>query len=106
MDSEKYSWAWVTADRQLSTGPCELCAVVLTADGANCETILYDGIGTNGDIIAKVKALQNRSCAFNIHHHIYCRKGLYIDVDANTKGIFVQWIERQNGVPLDINHVD
>jgi len=99
-DSKEYSWKWITVDSLLSKRPCEICTVILTCDGTECYAILYNGENAQGEIAAIVRALGNQSCAFSVHHHIYCRRGLYIDVetDAHVTGLFVQWREVPQGV--------
>ena len=100
IDSKRYSWKWVTVNSILCRTPCEVCAVILTSDGTESVATLYNGVDGSGEVIAIVRALGNRSCPFNIHHHIYCSKGLYVDVktDAHVTGMFVQWLEQPQGV--------
>lgn len=94
LESKEYSWKYVTGDELLSHGACELCHVLLTCKGANCRVEIYDGENINGKHIARVEALANRSVSIDIHHHIYCRRGLYLDLYGDTvHGVFVQWLE-------------
>lgn len=92
-DSKEYSWAWVTADRLLSHGPCELVYALLDPGATADYATLYDGEDTNGDIVAIVRAATMTSKAFAPKEPVYCRKGLYIDVATATTKVFVQWQE-------------
>lgn len=92
-EAKEYSWKWITGDELLSHGRCELCLIVLTSSDGNGDVTLYDGENTNGRQICKFEGLANRSVPFGFHHHIYCRRGLYIDVGSNVTGLLVQWKE-------------
>jgi len=101
LESKEYSWKWITADELLCKTPCEICHVLLTCKGANCRVEIYDGEDTSGKYIARVEALANRSVSIDIHHHIYCERGLYLDLYEDTvNGVLVQWLE----VPQGIGH--
>lgn len=93
VDSKQYSWAWVTGDRLLSHGACELLCAFLTPDGTAADVTLYDGENTNGDKIIKFTSPNNPTRAFSPKVPVYCRRGLYVDVGSNVTGIFVQWRE-------------
>lgn len=97
-DSKEYSWKWVTASELLSTRPCEICTIIQTCKTTNCRTHIYDGENTTGRMVMRLEALANRSVAANIHHHIYCRRGLYVELSGDTHGVFIQWLERPQGV--------
>lgn len=98
-DAKEYSWKWVTGDELLSKRACEICVVALTCDGDNCYATIYDGENTNGDIVAVLRALGNGTCQVAIHHHIYCRRGLYIALEGDhCTGMLVQWLERPQGI--------
>lgn len=98
MESLEYSWKWVTASEILSLRPCELCCVMLTAMTDIGQVNLYDGHNTNGERIAIIECLQNRSQMFCPHHHVPCRKGLYIERVKNVFGAFVMWKEVPQGI--------
>lgn len=93
MDSREYSWAWVTADRRLSLGPCELVFALLTAGAGNADVTLYDGENTSGDIILTLEALQHVTQQAHLLVFAYCRRGLYVDIGTNVTGCFIQWRE-------------
>lgn len=90
-DSKAWAWKYVTADEILCQGACELSCILLTAKTAACVVNIYNGVDANGRKICKFKALANRSDYFHFEHEVYCEIGLYIDVDANTDGLFVHW---------------
>lgn len=93
VESKEYSWAWVTEDRLLSHGACELVYACLVPSGATTNSILYDGENTSGEIIVTLKAATVRNIPFSPKVPVYCRRGLYIDIGSSVTGIFVQWRE-------------
>lgn len=100
-ESIEYSWKWITASELLSKRACELCHILLTSDGTESYITIYDGENTKGDVVMIVRALGNRSTTIQLHHHVYCRRGLYIHFPGNTDhvtGVFIQWLEK----PLSI----
>lgn len=93
MDSQEYSWAWITADRLLSRGPCELIAAYLVVSAASTDTHLYDGENTSGDKIVTLESAAVTGHPFKPPVPIYCRRGLFADIGTNVTGLFVQWRE-------------
>lgn len=94
MESEEYSWAWVTGDRLLSHGACELVYAFMASDGQTTgKAIFYDGENTTGGMIVTMESPANNGKAFSPKQPVYCRKGLYIDFSAGV-GVFIQWRER------------
>ena len=93
MESKEISWAWVTADRLLSHGPCELLYAHLVVSAADAVSYLYDGENTGGDKIVTLESAAITGLNFNPPKPIYCRRGLYVDKGTNVTGIFVQWRE-------------
>lgn len=91
--SKEYSWAWVTADRLLSHGPCELVCAYLVPSAATTDTVLYNGENTSGVAIITLKAATIRIMPFNPKEPVYCEHGLYVDVGTSVSGVFVQWRE-------------
>lgn len=90
-DSEKYSWAWVTADQKLSSGPCNLLYAYLVVSAASTDSHLYDGQNDQGDRVVTLESAVATGHPFRPPAPIFCRKGLYVDVGTNVTGIFVQW---------------
>jgi hypothetical protein len=94
MDSEKDSWAWVTADQVLSTGPCELVYAQAVSDGGKIQdTWLYNGTNTNGDKIINLQKGATGNITLNPRRALYCQRGIYVDVGSNTEGVLVIWRE-------------
>lgn len=93
VESKEYSWRWLEEDELLSHGACELCTIVITAKADKGEVRVYDGENTNGDLIAFLECLANRSQEFKPYKPIYCRRGLYVDLIEKVYGVFVQWRE-------------
>lgn len=90
-DSEQDSWAWVTASRKLSSGPCELIGAFATAAAAVGSATLYNGENTRGELIIILEANTNVTNPFAPAKPIYCRRGLYVAKSANLTGVLVQW---------------
>lgn len=94
VESKEYSWAWVTADRLLSHGPCELCyALIFPTGTGTCGVVLYDGESTNGDKLFDYSSPTDEPVEFNPSKPVYCRRGLYVGGTTLLDGIFVQWRE-------------
>jgi hypothetical protein len=94
MESKEYSWAWVTADRLLSHGPCDLVYAQAVSDGGEIkDTWLYDGENTSGDKIINLQKGTGGNITLSPKVPVYCRRGLYVDVGDNTEGVLVQWRE-------------
>jgi len=92
MEKEYAAWDWVTADQIVSHGPCELLyAHLIPKSAATATSTIYDGVNTNGDIIASFRTAESRACEIAPPEPIKCLKGIYVDVAAQTKGIFVMW---------------
>jgi len=91
MLSKEISWAYVTADRVLSHGPCELLYAYLVVSAASTDSALYNGENTSGDKIADLKSAAVTGHELKPPAPIYCDKGLYVDVGTNVTGILVQW---------------
>lgn len=96
VESKVYSWKWITASELLSLRACDLCHLILTGDGTECYVTIYDGENTSGQVVMVLRALGKASVTIVLHHHIYCRRGLYIHFPGNTDhvtGVFAQWLE-------------
>lgn len=98
MESKEYSWKWVTADELLSRVECELVWCILTSSGNNASITLHNGESATGETIATLEALANRSEPFMPPIPIYCTRGLYVNIDANTTGVLVIWREIPQGI--------
>lgn len=94
MDSKEYSWKWVTGNELLSKGACDLCQIILTCHGGACNMKVINGEDESGEYVMRLKSLQNRSINAGIHNHPYLRRGLYVTLDGNCLGAFVQWLPR------------
>lgn len=97
-DAKEYSWKWVTADELLSRRPCEICSLVLSCEEGACSAVVYNGENTEGEVVMSIKSLEKRAQHVFLHHHVYCRRGLYVALDDGCRGLFVQWLERPQGV--------
>jgi len=97
-DAKEYSWKWVTASELLCKTPCELCAVIQTCKTTPCRTHIFNGEDNTGEMVVRLECLANRSVPAILHHHIYCRRGLYVELSDDTYGIFIQWLERPQGI--------
>jgi hypothetical protein len=91
LDSKAYSWAYVTGDRLLHTGPCELLCAEMDPSANSGAVTLYDGRGTGGQRIIGIQAKYQTNRPFKPKVPVYCMTGLYVDVGDNVTGVFVQW---------------
>ena len=92
MESEKYSWIWVTKNTLLSTSACELISAHLVPDAAGTSTaIIYNGQNTHGEIIISFRGNGGYHTPFQPPVPVYCRGGLYVVITSNVRGILVQW---------------
>jgi len=98
IDAKVYSWKWVTASELLSRRPCELCSIVLSCEGGACNAIIYNGQNSNGRVLMNIKSLEKRAQQIPLHDHVYCADGLYVYLDDDVRGLFVQWIEVPQGI--------
>lgn len=90
-ESKCYSWEWVTADRCLVHGECELVYARSMTSNAESDTYLRNGVDSTGKLIFEFEGGVKQGDVFNPKVPVYCDKGLYIDIGTNTIGIFVQW---------------
>lgn len=85
------SWKWFTTDQIAEKGPGVISYVIITAKGGATEVILYDGVDTSGQVIARLETTASQTRPFAFHNHLYFKKGLYVNVDGNTQGILIVW---------------
>jgi len=98
MESKEYSWAWVTTDRCLSDGPCELVYAQAVSDGGEIkDTLLYAEENATGELILNFQRGTLGNVVLSPPVPIFCRKGLYAVIGNSTEGIFVQWRELGHG---------
>lgn len=93
MDSKEYSWAWVTEDRLLSRGPCELVSAIGTSSSGTGTFNIYNGESVGGNLVARVEVDTGHSSGLVPPVPVYCNRGLFIDVYEKCHGILVQWRE-------------
>jgi len=97
MDSKEYSWKWITASELLSRSACDLIDAHLVPDAAGTSTAeYYNGEDDNGELIIKTRIAASQHCDLHPTVPIYCRRGLYVKVTANVRGILVQWRVRSS----------
>jgi len=94
MDSKEYSWAWVTANRMLSTGACELLYAQAVSDGGEIkDTILYNGENAKEELLINLQQGRIGNITLSPPEPVYCRRGLFVKIGSSTEGVFVQWRE-------------
>ncbi len=96
MDNTKHkcSWAWVTTDKIVSEGPAELLyAMLIPSSSATSTATIYQGETTDGKIVVAFRTAESRQAVFYPPEPVRCEQGLFVDVIANVKGVFVQWRE-------------
>jgi hypothetical protein len=96
--SKEYSWAYLKASNVVATREAELVTVYVVPSAAASVVTLYNGQSTGGDVIAIMEEATMSNGIFNPTKPVYCRKGIYITIEANVTGVFVQW---RNMAPED-----
>lgn len=91
MGSQIYSWEWVTADKKLSDGPCELIGADLVVSAASTDTHLYNGRNTSGRKVITLESAVVTNMPWNPNAPVYCDGGLYIDIGTSVTGVLVRW---------------
>jgi hypothetical protein len=91
LESKDYSWAFVTADRCLEKGPCELVYAQSVPTTTTVTTILYNGTDANGQVITYLNAAVATNRTFAPKEPVYCDKGLYVAKGTAVTGVFVMW---------------
>ncbi len=90
-ESKDYSWEYVTADKLLHTGACELLYARLVCSASTTDSAIYDGTSTSGKKITDLKVAVVTDQEFKPANPIYCGTGLFVDVGTSVSGILVQW---------------
>ena len=91
IDCKEFSSKGIAASELLSPKSCELCEVVATAGGNTGFVRIYNGENANGELKMTIKVFSNQSRQIGFHHHVYLRRGLYIEFVENIDFCFVQW---------------
>lgn len=93
-ESRLIALARVTASGRVSEKPCliySLCGIGV-ADATNVYTI-YDGHGTNGDVIMRLVAVAYSSDFRLFAAPLYFSKGIFIDFTTNGSEVMIQLME-------------
>lgn len=85
------SWAWVTEDRLLKEGECELLYANLCPSAASADAMLRNGVDSSGEIIATLKTQSLTNLPLDLPEEIYLSKGLFVDVGSYVTGVLVIW---------------
>ena len=94
MEGKDYSWKWVTEDELLSHGPCDfIYAHFIPQSAATATSTIYANTEASGEILSSIRTAESRACEIEPPVPLYCPKGLYVDIAAQTKGILVVWRE-------------
>ena len=91
LKSSDYQWDYVTADRILGKGPCEVLYANLVPSGASTVNYLKDGVDTNGVTIVCLECAVVTNLEFKPPKPFYCSQGLWVDIGTGTTAILVQW---------------
>lgn len=78
---------YTNTSRVLYKGPCEVCSVMLAADGANGDCQVYDGTNAHGKQIAHIEALSGTTFSWLHPHKVQFHNGIYIAVNAATSKV-------------------
>lgn len=80
---------WITAAEILSATPCELIYAYLVPSAAAAAATLYDGLDTEGKVIATLEQAAKTSIPFDPPQPLLCNQGLYAGSFTNVTGILV-----------------
>jgi len=78
-------------------GPCLLCSVGVTGDGAAGEIDLYDGTNDKAEHKLKMKCLNATTFSMNSVHNPQLNYGIYMKVNAATTYGWVVFIPQDEG---------
>lgn len=98
LDAKLFSNKELVASEILAKMACELCEIVATAGGGTGFLKIYDGVDNNAERKLTIKVFQNQSRQIGFHHHVYFSKGLYVEFVDQLDYVFVQWLERPQGI--------
>lgn len=91
MLSKDTAWEYVTTDRELQSGHCELVFAEMEPSASGADVTLYDGTNTSGKKIIGLQASTKTNRPFKPKEPLYCDKGLYVDIGSNVTGVLVVW---------------
>jgi len=91
VDCKEFSSKGLAASELLSKMSCELCEIVATAGGNTGFLRIYDGESNNGELKMTIKVFANQSRQIGFHHHVFLRRGLYVEFVEQIDFCFVQW---------------
>lgn len=91
IESKEWSWEFVTADKVVAEGPCEINRLHLVPSGASTGTAVYDGASTEGTKIIGLVAATRTTHHTPFVPPIYCGQGIYIDIGTNVEGVLIQY---------------
>jgi len=98
IDPKKVKWTWVTKDMLIESTSCLFIQAVLTGNGSvDPKVRFYDGLSTQGDVIAELRTYRTWSNHLTPPMPIYCEKGLYVDCLTPLDGVLVAtYVETQD----------
>lgn len=80
---------YTNTSRCLYKGPCDVCSVMLAADGANSDCQVYDGTNAHGELKAHLEALSGTTFSWLHPHRVQFHTGIYIAVNAANAKVTV-----------------
>lgn len=89
MNEEIWGSEWITQDACVWAGKLEVACIIVTAKDTECSVTFHKGRDSGGNIFAVVDCLAKRSLQICFVRPVYLENGLYVVIDANTKGVFV-----------------
>lgn len=85
------AWTYLEAAGVVSRVPCELVGIFVTCGAAACDVNVFNGPNAQSPKVCDLDAQANRTMPFLPPEHILCSRGLYVEFDAKTKSVTVQW---------------
>jgi len=85
-------WRHITIDSIISESPCFLFDVAILGTAAACTVTVYDGVDTGGRFVVQLGSVTGQSFLYSPKEPLYCRQGLFIDVDTNLEDCWVHFL--------------
>lgn len=85
----------VNTSQLLYKGPCLICGIGITGDGANGEIDIYDGVNDSAEHKMKLKCLDSTTHSINTTYPIQFNYGIYVKVNATTTHSYIYWIPQE-----------
>lgn len=86
-----YTLELTTVDRVIEHGPCRLCSVCISGDGAAGDCDVYDGESTADQKKVHLEVLSGTTFNFEPACGVFFRKGIYVVRNASTTNVMITY---------------